>query len=179
MMSDLMLKFDGGYLRPLELSDIHKKYIDGLNDPTVNFFLDSVRANHQTYESVRDFISQEHESFDSILWGVWLGDAKNHIGTVRIHGINTRHRTACVGVCLFDRGSWGKGVGGKCIKTVTTWAITALDLRWIEAGIFTDNIASQKAFISAGYEWIFDIPKKYVHDGRPVDVKIYVAKNLS
>ena len=175
-MSDLILKFDGGYLRVLKISDIHQKYIDGLNEPAVNFFLDSVKCEPQTYESIKDFVSDNLQSSNSILWGIWLRDSENHIGTVRIHSINAMHKTAYIGVCLFDRGSWGKGVGGKSIKSVTSWAIRALDLRWVEACIFTDNTASQKAFISAGYAWTFDIPKKYIHDGRPVDVGVYVAK---
>lgn len=176
MMSDLILNFDGGFLRALKPSDVHNEYIDGLNDPAVNFFLDSVKCKSQTYESVRNFVSQDCESTDSILWGIWLHNSKNHTGTVRLHSIDVRHKTACIGVCLFDRSSWGKGVGGKSIKSVTAWAIKVLGLRWVEAGIFTNNISSQKAFLSAGYEWVFDIPKKYIHDGRPVDVKIYVAK---
>ena len=179
MMPNLILSFDGGYLRPLKNSDIHKEYIDGLNDPEVNFFLDSVKSCHQTYDSVSDYVSMNSTSSNSILWGVWLEGSKNHVGTVSIHGIESRHKTAYIGVCLFDRGSWGKGVAGKSIESVTKWAINDLGLRWVEAGIFPNNIASQKAFISAGYEWIFDIPKKYIHDGRPMDVKIYVAKDIN
>lgn len=179
MISDSILNFDGGYLRPLEVTDIHRQYIDGLNDPDINFYLDSIKSIHQTYEGVRDFVSKDRESSDSILWGIWLEGTKKHVGTVRIHSINARHKTACIGVCLFDRGAWGKYVGGKSIKSVTVWAIKTLDLRWIEAGIFADNIGSQKAFTYAGYEWIFDIPKKYIHNGQPMDIKIYVAKNLS
>jgi len=176
MMPSIILSFDGGYLRPLKISDIHQKYIDGLNDPTVNFFLDTAKDNRQTYESIGEFISLNEVSSNSILWGIWLNDSKKHVGTVRIHSIESRHKTACMGVCLFDRKSWGKGLGGKSIKLVTVWAINDLGLRWIEAGIFTNNIASQKAFISAGYEWVYDIPKKYIHDGQPTDVKIYVKK---
>ena len=36
MNFELILHFDGGYLRPLKVEDIHEKYISGLNDPEVN-----------------------------------------------------------------------------------------------------------------------------------------------
>ncbi len=175
-MPNLILSFDGGHLKPLKVSDIHKQYIDGLNDPKVNFFLDSVKSNNQTYETIRDFVFQNFESSNSVLWGIWLGDSKNHVGTVRIHSIDATHKTACIGICLFDRESWGKGIGASAIKSVTKWAIKTLGLRWIEAGIFSENVISQRTFFSAGYEWIYDIPKKYIHNGQAVDVKIYVAK---
>ena len=177
MMPNLELSFDGGYLRPLKILDIHKDYIDGLNDPTVNFYLDSVKFNHQTFESVSNYVSLNSASIDSVLWGVWLKEYENHVGTVCIHGIELRHKTAYIGICLFNKDTWGFGVGSKSIKSVTTWAINYLGLRWVEAGIFSSNVASQKAFVSAGYTWIYDIPKKYIHDGQPVDVKIYVAKD--
>ena len=175
-MPNLILNFDGGFLKPLQISDIHKEYIDGLNDPVVNNFLDSVRSIHQTHESVSDFVFANNASTDSVLWGIWLDDSKKHVGTVRIHGINARHKTAHIGACIFSQGSWGKGVGGKSIKSITTWAIKDLGMRWVEAGIFADNVYSQKAFISAGYEWIYDIPKKYILNGQPSNVKVYVAR---
>ena len=37
------IHFDGGFLKNLEVSNIHDGYIDGLNDPHVNFYLDAVR----------------------------------------------------------------------------------------------------------------------------------------
>jgi RimJ/RimL family protein N-acetyltransferase len=179
MMPNIILSFDGGYLKPLKISDIHEEYIEGLNDVTVNYFLDSVKSNRQTYDSVSKYISLHNTSSDSILWGVWLEHSKNHVGTVCIHGIDSRHKTACIGICLFNQDSWGKGVGGKSIKSATTWVISALGLRWVEAGILSNNVASQKAFISAGYEWIYDVLQKYIHDGQPADVKIYVAKDIN
>ena len=50
-------------------------------------------------------------------------------------------------------------------------------LRWIEAGAYEQNIASQRAFLSAGYVWVYDVPEKYLLDGVPVTVKFYAARN--
>ena len=51
-----------------------------------------------------------------------------------------------------------------------------LKLRWLEAGVYVENIASQKTFLAAGYEWIYDIPGKYILEGKPTTLKVYVAR---
>lgn len=175
MIPSEILSFDGGYLKSLNRGDAHEGYVNGLNDPIVNFYLDGVKEDIQTQKSVENFIVENAKEKNCALWGIWLNHASIHVGTVRLHGIEYRHKTAHIGICLFDKTSWGKGVGSSSIRLVTQWAIDILGLRWIEAGIYSENIASQKAFITAGYRWSFDIYGKYVLNGMPADVKVYVA----
>lgn len=170
------LKFIGGYLRPLCLEDIHSGYIEGLNDPEVNIYLDGVNRSKQNKKSISDFIRVNVKSNNSILWGIWLDDHKLHCGTLRIHDIDGYHRCAHIGVCIFNKSAWGMRIGSKAIFAATEWAIKNLNLRWIEAGIYQENITSQKAFIAAGYELIFDVSGKYLLNGKPSVVKIYAAR---
>ena len=175
MSPDTVLKFDGGYLRSLKTSDVHPSYVSGLNDPEVNRYLDGVKHTKQTTQSVIDFVEANEASTNSVLWGIWQENAKNYCGTVRLHGIENQHKTAHVGVCLFDKNVWGRHLGKKAISAVTQWAIDELGIRWVEAGAYEENIASQKAFLSAGYSWVFDIPCKYILEGRPAIVKVFAA----
>ena len=177
-MPSEVLIFDGGHLKPLKRVDAHDDYVNGLNDPIVNFYLDGVKHNLQTQKIVENFIIENTKAKNCALWGIWLNNVSNHVGTVRLHGIEYRHKTALIGICLFDKTSWGKGIGSSSIRLVTQWAIDKLGLRWIEAGIYEENIGSQKAFLSAGYEWISDIPGKYMLDGNPVVVKIYAKRKV-
>lgn len=177
MMPDVVLNFSGGLLRSLVPVDVHPGYVDGLNDPEVNRYLDGVKSVKQTKQAVIDFVSADAQSGNAVLWGIWRTGADSHVGTVRIHGIEHRHRTAHIGVCLFDKTSWGKGLGQKAIQAATQWALEALNLRWIEAGAYEKNIASQRAFVAAGYAWVYDVSGKYLLDGVPVTVKFYAACN--
>lgn len=176
----IRLPFDGGVLRTLLPDDVHSSYIDGLNDPEVNHYLVGVSQETQTKSTVSQFIECNLTAPDGILFGVWKGQGECHCGTVRLHGIEGVHMTAHIGVCLFDRGAWGAGLGSKGISAVTQWALNNLGLRWVEAGIYEENVASQKAFLRVGYEWKFDIPGKYLLHGEPASVKIYAmqAKSL-
>jgi len=179
MNPELVLEFKGGYLRPLQLEDVHSGYVTGLNDPEVNHFLDGVKCMTQTEQSVLDFVQYNLQSPGCLLFGVWQDGDEYHCGTVRLHGIEYHHKTAHIGACLFDKMAWGKNLGSKAIAAVTCWALDVLELRWIEAGAYAENIASQKAFQAAGYEWIYDVPDKYILEGQPARVKVYAARNAN
>jgi RimJ/RimL family protein N-acetyltransferase len=174
---DTPLEFDGGFLRPLEIADIHEGYVEGLNDPQVNRYLVGVRHSMQSADSVMQFVCQNIEAPDALLFGIWRTGEEKHCGTIRLHSIERIHHSAHVGVCLFDRRVWGRGLAGRAVKTLTHWAHTRLCLRWIEAGMYADNLASEKTFQAAGYEWIYDVPDKYLFEGHSAPAKVYAARN--
>lgn len=175
----IILEFEGGYLRPLRPVDVHLDYISGLNDQEVNRYLEVAKHIPQTEQSVSEFVRSNQKSFDALLFGIWRTGDNRHCGTIRLHQIEYFHKTAYVGVCLFDKSTWGNKLGSKVIKAVTRWALETLGLHWIEAGIYTENIASQRAFLAAGYEWVYDISGKYVFEGKPTIVKIFAARRVS
>lgn len=177
MIQEGVLKFDGGHLQTLKSGDVHAGYISGLNDPKVNHYLDGVKHKAQTEQSVIEFVKNNYQSTNAILFGIWRVEDEKHCGTVRLHGIENYHHTAHIGICLFDKSAWGKKLGSKAIMTVTRWAFDKLGLRWVEAGAYSENIASQKAFLAAGYGWIYDVPGKYILEGNPATVKVFVARN--
>ena len=177
MRTSKILSFAGGYLRILEVNDVHDEYVNGLNNLEINFFLDAVKGFIQTKESVKKYVSLNADSENSLLFGIWINEIKEHIGTIRVHSIDFRHRIDSIGVCIFNKRAQGRGVGAKAIQIATQWVFENFDLRWIEAGIYAANYVSQKAFERAGYEWIVDFPGKYLHEGHPADIKIYAYKN--
>jgi len=164
-------------LKTLEPSDMHVGYIEGLNDPKVNKFLVGVKLCRQTKENLTEFVKQSLESNSEILFGIWCDDQDKFCGTVRLHGIEYTHKTGHIGICLFNPKIWGKGIGKEAIVAVTKWALKELDLRWIEAGAYNDNIGSNRLFLAAGYEKMYQVRGKFLLDGEPVDVTIYAARN--
>ena len=178
MKPDVKLNFNQGMLRPLTTDDIHDGYLDGLNDPEVNRYLDRKSEVVHTFQSLGEFVEKECASYDSILWGVWILGVEKHIGTARIHSIDLNHKIGCIGICLFNKKYWGTGVGSQVIHEITEWAHNNLLLHWVEAGIYEKNLASQKAFLSAGYKWIYEIKNKFLLDGQPTNVKYYAKIKL-
>lgn len=174
---EVRIEFSGGFIQPLNAEDVHSGYVEGLNDPDVNKYLVGVRQITQNYEGVTAFILDNQDAKDAILFGVWCNGVAKHCGTVRLHGIESIHKTAHIGVCLFEKSVWGKKIGSRAVSAVTQWAFENLKLRWIEAGAYSENIASIKTFTAAGYKWVYDVDEKYLFEGRPAKVSIFSAQN--
>lgn len=173
----LVLKFRGGVVRPLRVEDVHPGYVTGLNDPVVNRFLVNVRQRVQTMETVTEFVRRNRESDTAILFGVWETAVGEHCGTVRLYDIEYTNRTAYIGICLFDKRVWGRGLAVNVLTVITGWAFDELGLRWVEAGMYAENLASERAFRAAGYAWAYDVADKYLLNGKPAPVKFYAARN--
>lgn len=171
--SKFELIFEHGILRTLIPKDVHQGYISGLNDPEINRYLTNVAQSNQTLESVTGFIKNSFESQDEMLFGIWSEHNKNHCGTVRIHSIDSYHRIAHIGICIFDKNSWGKGLATHAIRRVTQWGLDVLELRWVEAGVYEGNLASSRLFERAGYKLKYSISGKYLHKGEPSTVFVY------
>lgn len=112
-----------------------------------------------------------------MLFGIWETEAGKHCGTVRLYQIEYTNRTAYIGICLFDKRVWGRGLAANALKVTTDWAFNELKLRWVEAGMYAENLVSDRAFLAAGYEWAYDVADKYLLNGRPAAAKFYAARN--
>ena len=169
----LVLEFALGELRPLVPADVHPGYVAGLNDPEVNRYLVNVRTTEQTTAGVTRYVEQNMEASDAVLFGIWVGADARHCGTVRLHGIGASRERAHIGVCIFDRERWRRGVGAAAIEAVSRWACSSLRIATIEAGVYADNAASERAFTAAGYVRRQRIADVFERDGQPVTVHIY------
>lgn len=175
MIHEVSLATDRGFLRPLAPTDVHQAYIDGLNDPEVNRFLE-VRREWQTRESVASFVSSNNQSSDSVLFGIFDHDNPSHIGTVRLYDINHSPRHCFIGICVFDKSMWGFGIGSDVIKSVTCWAFLVLDLYRIEAHAYLDNLGSIRTFERAGYRRVSDVYKSLSYEVAPLKHAVLFAE---
>lgn len=145
MSPEIILNFENSFLRVMKTEDVDLDYVSSLNDPDVNRFLE-IRHTTQNYETVSQFVLSELQSPSSVLWGIWDQVNLVHIGTVRIHNIEFRHLTASIGICIFNKSYWGRGIGRKAIMSATKWAINELGMRWVEAGVYENNESSINTF---------------------------------
>ena len=150
------------YLRPLKAEDVNQNYINGINDPEVNKYLVDVRLNRQTYESIVNFVEYNWREDSCILFGIFYENKeKKLVGTTRISGINWYHYNASVGICLFDKTIWNKGLASQAVELVKKFLFNNLSLHYIEAGAYAINQASIKMFQRAGFREAYRVKNKY------------------
>lgn len=168
------------YLRPLQVKDITDEYVNGLNDPDVNKYLVNVRLNVQTFKSVEKYVQSNIENPLAILFGIFL---KQHteplIGTVYVSGIDFFHFLASVGLCLFAKRAWRKGYGFNAMEKVKDYLFDQLELHYIEAGVYAENIQSIKLFKRVGFSEIYRVRNKYRYADSFKEVIIFGLVNHS
>ncbi len=176
----ILLEDEEIFLRPLCLEDITDEYIDGLNKPEVNRYLVDVRRTRQTRESVEKFITANMETHSSILLGIFLKDSPEpFVGTLRVSEINFFHYTASVGICLFVKRAWKKGYAVRALKMVKNYLFEEIGLRYLEAGVYSENSNSISLFTKAGFSESYRVKDKYRHIDSFKEVIFFNAINPS
>jgi RimJ/RimL family protein N-acetyltransferase len=150
------------YLRPLTIADTTDEYVDGLNNSKVNRFLVEAKRQKHNRESVYSFIEANQSDPNALLLGIFI---KNHpqpfIGTIRISGISDYHFCGNIGICFFRVAIWGRGYGGEAIEAAKRMAFQKMGLRYLEAGVYQQNIGSIKAFRNGGFKESHRVENKY------------------
>lgn len=152
-------------LRILDQKDATQQYVDWLNDPEVNQYLET-RHSPQTLESCEAFIEECTLDPASFLFGVFLKETGQHIGNVKIGFINDLYKRGQLSLFLGEKSCWGKGYTSEFVRAITRYGFDTLKLHRIEAGIYEDNFAILKVLLKAGYTVEGYFRDHFILDGR-------------
>lgn len=164
------------YLRSVTPEDICDDYVNGLNDPEVKRWLFDARLFRQTRETVTHFVKTNWETAADILFGLFLKETNTWIGTIRVSGISKVHYSCSVGICLFRKEYWGKGLGTEAMNAVVEYLFQELGLHYAEAGAYVDNLASIALFRKAGFQVVAEYKNKFRYDKEFMPV-VFLARS--
>lgn len=153
--------------RTLNSEDVSDRYVNWLNDPHINQFLET-RFSHQNLESCEKFVSDTKNDPNSFLFGIFNKENVEHIGNIKLGFINTNHRSGELSLFIGEKSYWGKGLATESIRAITKWGFDELQLERIEAGCYDANIGILRAFIKAGYSVEGFFRKSVVFNGRRI-----------
>jgi ribosomal-protein-alanine N-acetyltransferase len=154
----------------LDALHVGTPYVDWLNDPQVNRFLESRFSRHDI-ASTCDFVEHCRKDPNTLFWGIRahsMGAA--HIGNIKLGPIDAHHGTGDVGILLGEPASWGQGFARAAIACVVDIARHELGLRKLTAGCYASNAGSVKAFTSAGFAVEGSRPAQFLLDGQSEDL---------
>lgn len=156
------------YLRPISLDDISQNYVNWMNDPQINQYLES-RFSEQTLDSVQDFVISMIESPENILFAICEQESGHHVGNIKIGPLNTIHSHAEIGLLIGKKECWGKGYGSEAIALVVEYAFKTLNIHRLTSGAYAENIGSVKAFQKNGFIIEGTYRNHVLHNGVFVD----------
>jgi len=130
-------------------------------------------------DQVRQIINNFSTNYDEkrgIKWGIELKGQAGIIGTIGFQEWSTEHKRAEISYALFPE-SWGKGYALEAVNKVISFGFQEMELVRIGAIVFTENDASNRLLIKAGFEKE-GLLKKYMHQNNvPYDTYIYSLIN--
>lgn len=138
-------------LRILTTELISDKYVEWLNDPQVNRFLET-RFSQQTLDTCSSFVSSAYVSESEFLFGIFLQENNEHIGNIKLGSVNWHHLTGQISLFIGECSHWGKGYATEAIKALSRWACTEVGIQKLEAGCYEENLGSLRAFLRVGYQ---------------------------
>lgn len=162
------------FLKLLAPEDATQSYSDWMQDEEVIQFLES-RWKRYDLEHLKDYVKLMNDGINNFLFGIFLKENSEHIGNIKIGGINQIHRFGDVGILIGNKSMWGKGYGTEAIKLATQYAFDELNLNKLFAGIYANNKGSYNAFIKAGYREVGILQNHRFYKGNYVD-EILVEK---
>jgi len=139
------------YLRCLCPDDAGPDYLEWLNNPVTNRFLEVRFHPPKTLSDLISFIQHCNESSKRLLLGIFVKKDDLHIGNIKLDSINDYHQTADLGFLIGRTEYWGRGYASKAIFLASEFGFSQLGLGKITAGAVSANIGSQKALLRAGF----------------------------
>jgi RimJ/RimL family protein N-acetyltransferase len=148
----MILESDRLILKRLSPQDVNKKYVEWLNNPEINWSLESRFKTHNL-EEIQDYVKEINSTPLNYLFGIYLknNSENKYIGNIKLGPINTHHSRSSIGLFIGDTSCWGKGLATESIRRISQFAFEKLNLIKLHAGCYESNMGSKKAFINSGF----------------------------
>ena len=152
-------------LRLLRTEDVTDTYVDWLNDPEINRFLES-RFQRQDSAGVEAYVEAMLASDRNLLLAITDRALGLHVGNIKLGPIDRPHGLGDIGIMIGDRAAWGLGLGTAAIRCLVDIARDELGLRKLSAGCYASNRGSVRAFEKVGFQVEAVRPHHFDLDGR-------------
>ena len=157
------------HLRPLTIDDIDDEYCSWYenNDGHLDYFTGSAR------KFTKDVLIEDYrKGIETNCWYYFLVEDISEsikIGNVKIGPIDKKNQTSDM-VCLIGNRSYvGKGLAPIIISKANEIAFEKFDIRRLQGGMYSTNIASIKAYTKARWKIEAIFKGYYLHDGKAID----------
>jgi len=136
-------------LRPLNKETDLESCLRWINDQEVGQYIKSSRPTTRKEEEA--WFDGLSEKDSEIILAIETLDGK-FIGTMGIHRINSKDRTAMTGALIGEKEYWGKGYGTDAKMILLDYAFNTLNLRKICSAVIAFNKRSLQYSLHCGYK---------------------------
>jgi [ribosomal protein S5]-alanine N-acetyltransferase len=138
-------------LKEIKVSDISQEYIDWLNNPDINKYLE-IRFFPQTLETVKQYIeSKLSDTVNTKHFGIFDNNGKRLVGSVTIPHIDWNHLSGDISFVIGYPDTQGRGYGTEAVHAVCYYMFMNCGLKKLWGGYYDGHTASEKIFFKNGF----------------------------
>lgn len=172
MIIENEIKYKNIILRNIYSEDVGENYLNWIGDISINRYLET-RFNRYSLSELKHYVNNINISKNDLMLGVFLIEDGLHIGNIKLGSINWIHKRAEIGVLIGEKKFHSKGYGTEAIQILTDYSHKVLGLRKISAGVYSENKASQSAFLKSHYILEATLKDHWLLDGLFIDQLIF------
>lgn len=135
------------YIRPLLNADITERYLSWFKNDSVTKFLE---AKNLTRDQVVNYLKYGKETGSYYIYAICLKTNDLHIGNIKIGPIKRKDGISDLVTVIGDQNYWGKSLAKYAIICALDLGFNKGGIRKFSASINSLNVASVKAYTSAG-----------------------------
>jgi glutamate-1-semialdehyde aminotransferase/RimJ/RimL family protein N-acetyltransferase len=166
MILENRVKGERIYFRNLNLEDASKEYCSWLNDPKVNYYLETRKA---TVEDLKDYIKEKNKKEDCLFFGIFDIKDNTHIGNIKLEPIDFVEKKAELSLIIGNMNYWGKGIGTEATNLLVNLAFKKLNLLKVGLGVISENKRAIIVYKKAGFKVIKIEKNKMKHGSKFFD----------
>jgi RimJ/RimL family protein N-acetyltransferase len=138
-------------LRPIERDDL-PRFVAWFGDPDVRRHLEvylpfSLAQEERWFENMLGRLERQED----VLLAIETADGV-HIGSLGLHAINWKNRSAELGIAIGDKAHWGQGYGTDAIQTLLGLAFGEMNLHRVFLRVDADNARGIRCYEKCGFQ---------------------------
>lgn len=138
-------------LRPIEREDL-PRYVRWFGDPEVRRHLGiyipfSLAQEEQWFEHLLERLARSQD----VVLAIDTADGV-HIGSLGLHSINWKDRSAELGITIGEKAYWSQGYGSDAIRTLLRVAFHEMNLHRVFLLVDADNPRAIRCYEKAGFQ---------------------------
>jgi RimJ/RimL family protein N-acetyltransferase len=160
----IILQNDVCVLVPFSDKDVTQDYVDWLNNPNINRYLES-RFSLHTINSVLLDVNTWISCPYTFFYTIRCPNSNKHVGNIKLGPINPHHMTCNVAYLMGDMRFVGKGFATNALLLLTEY-VFSVGVRKVTAGAYELNKASLRVMQKAGFSFECFHPSHVIFEGR-------------
>jgi RimJ/RimL family protein N-acetyltransferase len=126
----------------------------------------AVMARPMTFEQEEAWYERSAAGEGDVSFAIYERSTWRPIGNCGLHGADTLHRTAEVGIVIGEPDARGKGYGTEAMRLLLDYAFTVLALRNVMLRVYEYNAAARRSYEKVGFREIGRRRGSRWHNGR-------------